>query len=63
MPFTVTAAGQEYKQMVDFVYLGGAISTDWDLASVELTRRIQRAWAWFGGYKMESMTVRVCDYA
>ena len=53
VPFTVTAAGQVYKQTVEFVYLGGAISADWDLRSVEVTRRIQRAWACFGRYKME----------
>ena len=53
MPFTVTAAGQVWKQTVEFVYLGGAISADWDLRSVEVTRRIQRAWACFGRYKME----------
>ena len=53
VPFTVTAAGQVYKQMVEFVYLGGAISADWDLRSFEVTRRIQRAWACFGRYEME----------
>ena len=53
MPFTVTAAGQVYKQTVEFAYLGGAISADWDLRSVEVTRRIPRAWACFGRYKME----------
>ena len=41
MPFTVTEARQEYKQTVEFVYLGGAISADWDLRSVELTCRIK----------------------
>ena len=51
--FTVYAAGQVYKQTVEFVYLGGAISADWDLGSVEVTRRIKRAWACFGRYKME----------
>ena len=35
------------------MYLGGAISADWDLRSVEVTRRIQRAWACFGLCKME----------
>ena len=52
-PFTVTAAGQVYKQTVEFVYLGGAVSADWDLRSVDVTRRIQRAWACFGQCKME----------
>ena len=32
------------------VYLRGAISADWDLRSVEVTRRIQRAWACFERY-------------
>ena len=53
MPFTVSTAGQVYKQTVEFVYLGGAISADWDLRSIEVKRRIQRAWASFGRYKME----------
>ena len=53
VPFTVTAAGQVYKQTVEFVYLGGGISADWDLRRVEVTCRIQRAWACFGRYKME----------
>ena len=53
MPFTVTAAGQVYKQTVEFVHLDGAISADWDLRSVEVTRQIQGAWACFGRYKME----------
>ena len=48
VPFMVTAAGQVYRQTVEFLYLGGAISADWDLRSVEVTRRIQRAWACFG---------------
>ena len=34
VPFTVTAAGQVHKQTVEFVYLGGVISADWDLRSV-----------------------------
>ena len=54
VPFTVTAAGQVYKQTVEFVYLGGVISADWDLKSVEVTSRIQRAWACFGRYNIES---------
>ena len=53
MPFTVSAAGQVYKQTVEFVYLGRVISADWDLRSVEVTRRIQRAWTCFGRYTME----------
>ena len=53
VPFTVTAAGQVYKQTVEFVHIGGAINADWDLRSVEVTRRIQRAWTCFGRYTME----------
>ena len=53
VPFTVSAAGLVYKQTVELVYLGGAISADWDLRSVEVTRRIQKAWAGFGRNKME----------
>ena len=65
VPFTVTAAGQVYKQPVEFVYLGGAISADWDLRkSVEVTRRIQRAWACFGRCKTEIYDrPSVCVYA
>ena len=53
VPFTVTAAGQVYKQTAEFVSFGGAISADLDLRSVEVTRRIQRAWACFWQYEME----------
>ena len=34
------------------MYLGGAITADGDL-SIEITRRLQRAWACFQRYKME----------
>ena len=34
MPLTVTAAVQVYKQTVEFVYLGGAISANRDLSVV-----------------------------
>ena len=37
--FAINAAGQECKQMIEFVYLGGAISTDRDL-SIEMTWRL-----------------------
>ena len=50
--FTTNAAGQLYKQAIEFVYLGGAITADRDL-SIEITRRLQRAWACFQRYKME----------
>ena len=57
VPFTVTAAGQAYKQTVAFVYLGGCISADWDLQSVEVTLRIQRAWACFGPVSYTHLTL------
>ena len=50
--FTINAAGQVYKQAIEFVHLGGAITADRDL-SIEITRRLQRAWACFQRYKME----------
>ena len=50
--FTINAAGQVYKQTIEFVYLGGAITADRDL-SIEIPRRLQRAWACFQRYKME----------
>ena len=31
VPFTLTAAGQVYKQADGFVYVGGAITENWDL--------------------------------
>ena len=39
---TINAAGQVYKQTIQFVYLGGAITADRNL-STEITRRLQRA--------------------
>ena len=50
--FTINAAGQVYKQAIEFVHLGGAITADRDL-SIEITRRLQRAWACFQRYKIE----------
>ena len=50
--FTINAAGEVYKQTIEFVYLGGAITADRDL-SIEITRRLRRAWACFQRYKME----------
>ena len=50
--FKINAAGQVYKQTIEFVYLGGDITEDRDL-SIEITRRLQRAWACFQRYKME----------
>ena len=50
--FTINAAGQVYKQTVEFVYLRGVITADRD-QSIETTRRLQRAWACFLRYKME----------
>ena len=50
--FTINAAGQVYKQTIEFVHLGGAITADRDL-NIEITRRLQRAWACFQRYKME----------
>ena len=53
MSITINAAGQVYKQTIQFVvYLGGAITADRDLC-IEITRRLQRAWACFQRYKME----------
>ena len=39
-------------QTIEFVYLGGAITADREL-SIDITRRLQRAWACFQRYKME----------
>ena len=50
--FTINAAGQVYQQTIEFVYLGGAITAYRDL-SIEIRRRLQRAWACFQRYKME----------
>ena len=58
--FTINAAGQVYKQTIEFVCLGRAITADRD--SIELTRRLQRAWTYFQRYKMEFMMARVCAY-
>ena len=50
--FTNNAAGEVYKQAIEFGFLGGAITADRDL-SIEMTRGLQRAWAFFLRYKME----------
>ena len=50
--FTIDAAGQVYKQTIEFVNLCGAITADRDL-SIETTRRLWRTWVCFQRYKME----------
>ena len=50
--FAITAADQVYKQTIEFVYLGGAICWGGEL-SVDITRRLQRAWSCFQRYKTE----------
>ena len=52
VPFTIMAAAQVYKQTIELVYLGGAITADRHL-SIEISRRLQRARACFQRYKME----------
>ena len=52
VPFTINAACQLYKQAIEFVYLGRAITADRDLR-IEVTLCVQRTWAWFQRYKME----------
>ena len=42
--FTINS--QVYKQTVQFVYLGGVITPARD-CSMKITRRLQRAWAYF----------------
>ena len=48
--FTINAAGQVYKQTIEFVYSSGATPADRD-PSIQATRRFQRAWACFQRYK------------
>ena len=52
LSFTSNAVGQVYKQTIEFVYLEGPITAGREL-SIEITRRLQRAWACFEGNKME----------
>ena len=61
MSFTINAAGQAYKQTIEFVYLGEAITADRDL-SIEIMRRLQRAWASSSSTRWKSMIARVCAY-
>ena len=49
---TITAAAQVCKFTIEFFYLGGAISADRKL-SVEITRRLERAWTSFQRCKIE----------
>ena len=53
MSFTINSAGQKSKQTITIVYLNGAITADRDLGT-EITRRLQKAWACFQRYKMET---------
>ena len=46
----INAAGQAYKQANNFVYLGESINGD---LSVEIKRRVQRAWASYQKYNVQ----------
>ena len=46
--FSTNAAGQVYKHAIEFANLGEAITADRDL-SIEIPRRLQRAWACSSG--------------
>ena len=50
---TVKAASQVYKQTTEFMYLGDATTAHRDLG-IEITRRLERAWAFFQWCKMET---------
>ena len=50
--FSVEAAGQVYNQTYEFVYLGGNVNHNADL-SIEVDRRIRKAWCSFRKYTLE----------
>ena len=50
--FSVEAAGRVYNQTNEFVYLGGNVSHNADL-SIEVDRRIRKAWCSFRKYTLE----------
>ena len=52
MSFAINAAGQVHKHTTEFVYLDGAVSANRD-TSIEITRRLQGAWAYCQRYKIE----------
>ena len=53
--FSVEAAGLVYNQTNEFVYLGGNVHHNADL-SIEVDRRIRKAWCSFRKYTLE-----LCD--
>ena len=59
VPFTVTVAGQVYKQTFKCVYLGRALRANRDL-SVEATRRTQRHGRASCGTRQKYITAQVC---
>ena len=50
--FSVEAAGQEYNQRNEFVYLEGIVNQNVDL-SIEVNQRICNAWCCFRKYTLE----------
>ena len=57
--FAVIAAGQVFKQTIELVYLGGAVSVDRNL-SIEATRRLQRAWSCLAAVCLALFPTRDC---
>ena len=59
--FTINAAVQVYKQTIQFVYLGGAVTADRDL-SIEITQSLRGPGRASSGTRWKSMIARVCAY-
>ena len=51
-PITINAAGQHYRQIASFIYLGDAVTKTLNLL-VEIDRRIRAGWMSFNRYRRE----------
>ena len=51
-PLVIEAAGQRYRQTMQFLYLGGLVNASADIMP-EIKRRIQLAWACYNRFKRE----------
>ena len=59
--FTINSAGQVYKQKIEFVYLGGAITAERNVRT-ETTRVSREPGRASSGTRWKSIIARVCAY-
>ena len=61
-PLVIEAAGQRYRQTMQFLYLGGLVNASADIIP-EIKRRIQLAWVCYNRFKRELYDMEAAPFA